>query len=57
MVTNFVELICTCCDFYKESDEELECGAFRILKILVERGLVSPRDIESAKNEVIKGQR
>jgi len=54
MNINFVELICSCCDFYKESDDELECGAFKILRFLIERGKISPEDIENAKNEISK---
>lgn len=41
-----IELICKHCDFYKESDEDLECGAYRILQRLLERGVVKPREIE-----------
>ena len=41
-----VELICTHCDFYKESDKDLECGAYKILKGLLEKGAITPEEIE-----------
>lgn len=40
-----IELICKHCDFYKESERDLECGAFKILKALLERGAITPEDI------------
>ncbi len=40
-----VELICKHCEFYKESDKDLECGAFKILKALLEKGLITPEQI------------
>jgi hypothetical protein len=54
MTIDYVEIICSCCDFYKESDEDLECGAFKILRWLIETGKLSLDDINSAKNEVCK---
>lgn len=54
MEINFIGLICDCCDFYKESDEDLECGAFKILKRLLQNGKVSPNDIILAKKEIDK---
>jgi hypothetical protein len=43
-----MELICKHCEFYKESDKELECGAFKILKGLLEKGVVTPEEIRDA---------
>ena len=43
-----INLICKHCEFYKESDKELECGAFKILKGLLEKGIIVPEDIEDA---------
>ena len=40
-----VELICRHCDFYKDSDKELECGAFKILKGLLEKGVITAEEI------------
>lgn len=45
-----IELICKHCEFYKESDKELECGAFKILKRLLEKGVVTPEEI----NDVVR---
>ncbi len=39
------ELICTTCDFYKESDEDLLCGAYKILKALLEKGTITAEEI------------
>jgi hypothetical protein len=37
------ELLCGDCEFYNaEEDEELECSSFKLLRRLVERGLVTP---------------
>jgi len=41
-------LICTCCDFYKESDADLECGAFKILKALLEKGVITTEEVRDA---------
>jgi len=42
---SLVNLICRHCQFYKESDKDLECGAFKILKGLLEKGLITPEEI------------
>lgn len=41
-----IDLICKHCEFYKESDKDLECGAYKILKGLLEKGKVTPEEIE-----------
>ncbi len=41
-----IELICKHCEFYKESEKDLECGAFKILRALLEKGLIAPEQIE-----------
>ena len=39
---DLVRLICSDCPFYKEGeDEELECGAFRLLRHLLRRKVLS----------------
>ncbi len=43
-----VHLFCADCDFYKGSDKDLECGAFKLLRRLVEKGVVTPKNIEDA---------
>ena len=43
-----VKLICGSCDFYKESDKDLECGAYKILKVLLEREVITPEEIADA---------
>jgi hypothetical protein len=43
---SLIDLICKHCDFYKESDKDLECGAYKILKGLLEKGAITPEEIE-----------
>ena len=47
-----VDLFCRDCDFFKEGeDEDLECGAFRILKHLLLKGIITPEDVVRAVAE------
>jgi len=48
---SLIHLICGHCDFYKESDKDLECGAFKILKGLLEKGVITPEQIIDASPE------
>lgn len=48
---SLVTLICTHCDFYKESEKDLECGAFKILKGLLKKGVITPEQILDAIRE------
>ena len=49
---DLVRLICSDCPFYKEGeDEELECGAFMLLRHLLRRGTVSVQAILEAVRE------
>jgi hypothetical protein len=48
---SLVELICKHCDFYKESDKDLECGAYKILKGLLEKNIITPEEISDALRE------
>ena len=46
---DLVRLICSDCPFYKEGeDEELECGAFRLLRHLLRRKVVTVQAILEA---------
>jgi hypothetical protein len=47
----FIDLICKHCEFFKESEKDLECGAFKILKGLLKKGIIVPEDIE----DVLRG--
>jgi hypothetical protein len=42
-----IELICKHCEFYKETEKDLECGAFKILKGLLEKGIIRPEEIRN----------
>ena len=46
-----IKLICHHCEFYKESDKDLECGAFKILSALLNKGVITPEEIEDALRE------
>jgi hypothetical protein len=48
---SLTELICKRCDFYKESEKDLECGAYKILKRLLEKKIITPEGISDALRE------
>ena len=48
---SLIDLICKHCDFYKESDKDMECGAFRILTGLLKKGVITPEQILDATRE------
>ena len=48
---SLIHLICEHCDFYKESEKDLECGAFMILKGLLKKGKITPEEIIDALRE------
>jgi len=43
-----INLICKHCEFYKESEKDLECEAFKILKGLLKKGMITPEEIIDA---------
>ncbi len=47
----FIGSICTHCEFYKESDKDLEYGAYKILKELLEKKSITPEEISDALRE------
>jgi hypothetical protein len=48
---SLIALICRQCEFYKDSDKELECGAFKIIKGLLEKGVITPEEIKDVLRE------
>jgi hypothetical protein len=48
---SLIDLICKHCDFYKESEKDLECGAHKILKRLLEKEIITPEEISDALRE------
>lgn len=41
-----VDLVCKGCDFYKEGeDEDLECGAFQILRVLLAKKVITIEEL------------
>lgn len=50
------EFICRDCSFYKEGeDEEIACGAFYLIKLILEKKLVSVEEIVDAVRADISG--
>ena len=43
-----VALICHDCQFWREDEKDYQCGAFRLLKLLLEKGVVSVEQIVRA---------
>jgi len=48
---SLIDLICKHCNFYKESEKDLECGAYKILKRLLEKRIITPEEIINALGE------
>ena len=48
---SLIDLICRHCEFFKESEKDLECGAFKILKDLLEKGVITPEEIKDVLRE------
>jgi len=43
-----VELLCADCEFFKESDKDLECGAFKLLRLLIDKDVLTIKQISDA---------
>ena len=43
-----IDMACRDCAFWKEDERDYECGALGVLRLLVERGIVTPEGIERA---------
>jgi len=48
---SLIRLICHRCDFYKDSDKDLECGAFKIIVGLLKKGRITPEEVDDALRE------
>lgn len=46
-----MDVICPGCPFYHPEKEKLECGAFRILAALIEKGLIDEYTILKLKEK------
>ncbi len=46
-----VELLCADCEFYKESDKDLECGAFKLLRLLIDKKILTLEQIADAAGQ------
>jgi hypothetical protein len=43
------ELLCRDCDFFHDDHEDdLECSCFRMLRVIMERGVLSPQELAEA---------
>lgn len=45
------KLICQCCEFYSPDKELLECGAFKILKTLFSKRIVTREMLDNLKEK------
>jgi len=51
----FRELLCRDCDFFHEDHEDdLECSCFRMLRVIIERGVMSPQQLAAALDAIEK---
>jgi hypothetical protein len=46
-----VDLICLDCEFWKEDEENYECAGFKMVKLLLEKGVVTVEGIVRAAQE------
>lgn len=49
--SSLIEFVCSDCDFYKPDEEALECFAFKIVKNLLRKGIVTPQEVLDAVRE------
>ena len=52
---SLINLICKHCEFYKESGKDLECGGFKILRGLLEKGVITPEQMKFPGHPAIGG--
>lgn len=48
MQVDLIELVCSHCEFYKEEEVKLECAAYKILRNLLQKGIITPREVSDA---------
>lgn len=46
-----IELVCRDCDFWKEDDRDYECGAFKLLRLLLEKDMITVEEIVHSVSE------
>ena len=46
-----VELFCRDCDFFKEDERVMECNALKVLRKLLQKGLLKAEDLREAVRE------
>mgnify|MGYP001390273075 CR=1 FL=1 len=46
-----IDLICRDCEFWKEDDRDYECGSFKLMKMLIEKDVLSAEEIINAASE------
>ena len=46
-----IDIACRDCDFWKEDERDYECGALALLRILLEKNVVSIEEIVRAVSE------
>ena len=46
-----IDLMCRDCEFWKEEEDNYECGAFKLIRLLLEKNAVSVEEIVRAVSE------
>lgn len=46
-----IDLVCRDCDFWKEDERDYECGAFKLLRVLLEKNVVTVEGIVRSVSE------
>ncbi len=46
-----IDLVCRDCEFWKEDERDYECGAFALLRLLLQKNVVSVEEIIRAVSE------
>lgn len=46
-----IDLMCRDCEFWKEEEDNYECGAFKLLRLLLEKKAISIEEIVRAASE------
>ncbi len=46
-----IDLMCRDCEFWKEDERNYECGAFKLLRLLLEKDVISIEKIVRAVSE------
>lgn len=46
-----IDMVCRDCDFWKEDERDYECGAFKLLRFLLEKNVITVEEIVQGVSE------